>query len=275
MENGTPALSGRLSASPPAWRASPLLLGTIALAWALAITAELTGRVQWVHHHDLMVEQFTLLASVGLFLVAWQVHVAAMMLPSALPMYALFRRASDGQPRPQATRVAFVAGYAAVWTAFGIAALAGDALLQLARMQWHGLMHHPELIAGAVFIVAGAFQFSALKERCMDKCRHPAMFLMQHYRRGVDHAFRLGAHHGLYCLGCCWALMLVMFVVGIANLAWMAPLALLMLYEKVGRYGPQIVRPVGVGLILLGAVVMADPAWLPAIVPSGIGPHTH
>ena len=259
-----------MTTRPPLWRASPLLLGTIALAWALAVTAELTGRVQWVHHHQLFVEQLTLVASVGLFLLAWQVHIAAMMLPSSLPMFALFRRASAGQAHPRAARVAFIAGYAAVWTGFGVAALAGDAMLQIARTQWHWLMHRPELVAGAVIAIAGAFQFSALKERCMDKCRHPAVFLMNHYRRGTGGAFRFGAHHGLYCLGCCWALMLVMFVVGIANLAWMAPLALLMLYEKAGRHGMKVVRPVGVVLIVLGGLVMAGPAWL-----QGVVPHVH
>lgn len=259
-----------MSARPPAWRASPLLLGAIVLAWGLAIAAEATGRVQWVHHHHLLVDHLALVASVALFLVAWQVHVAAMMLPSSLPMIALFGRASAGQSHPRLARAAFVTGYAAVWTAFGIAALLGDALLAVARDHWHWLAHRPELVAGAVIVLAGAFQFSDLKERCMDKCRHPAVFLMNHYRRGVRGAFGLGTHHGLYCLGCCWALMLVMFVVGIANLAWMAPLALLMLYEKVGRHGPRVVRPVGAALVVLGVVVIANPGWLP-----GVAPHAH
>ena len=76
----------------------------------------------------------------------------------------------------------------------------------------------------------------------------------------------LGVRHGLFCLGCCWALMLVMFVVGIANLAWMAPLAALMIYEKIGRFGDRVVRPAGMALILLGALVFLGPAWMPALV---------
>jgi predicted metal-binding membrane protein len=116
-------------------------------------------------------------------------------------------------------------------------------------------------------VLAGAFQFSKLKDRCLDHCRHPALFLLRHYRRGVGAGFRLGAFHGLFCLGCCWALMLVMFAVGIANLAWMAPLALLMLYEKAGRHGRRVVRPVGVLLIGLGIAFFSGLASLAGGVP--------
>lgn len=133
---------------------------------------------------------------------------------------------------------------------------------------WHWLMHRPEIIAGTILVLAGAFQYSSLKDRCLEKCRQPRSFLLNHYRQGVGGAFALGVRHGLFCLGCCWALMLVMFVVGITNLAWMAPLALLMLYEKVGRYGDRIVRPAGALLILCGVFVMADPAWMPNLVPT-------
>jgi predicted metal-binding membrane protein len=259
--------SGELRATP-VWRGSPLVLLAIAVAWGLALGAEVTGRVQWVHHHHLLVEHLSLWASLGLFLVAWQVHIAAMMLPSTLPMMAAFAKAAGGQAHPRVVRVAFMGGYLAVWTAFGLTALVGHALAD-----W--VLHHrpaprPEIVQGGVLVVAGAFQFSALKDRCLDLCRHPALFLLQHYRWGVMAGFRLGAFHGLFCLGCCWALMLVMFVVGIANLAWMAPLALLMLYEKVGRHGHRIVRPVGTVLIVLGGALLADLIALP-----GGGPHHH
>ena len=122
-------------------------------------------------------------------------------------------------------------------------------------------------MAGGTLLLAGAFQFSALKEACLEKCRAPRSFLLNHYRQGAAGGFALGLRHGAFCLGCCWALMLVMVVVGIANLAWMAPLAALMLYEKVGRHGGRLVRPVGVALILLGLLVMAGPVGLPSLVP--------
>ncbi|WP_416140433.1 DUF2182 domain-containing protein [Halomonas sp. HK25] len=251
----------------PAWARAPLLMVAILLAWVLAIVSELTGEVQWVHHHRLMGDGTAVWGSLALFLVAWQVHIAAMMLPTTLPMVELYRQAAAGQPHPRLARLSFLSGYLVVWTGFGVAAIVAMALLEGLAMHWHWLQHRPEWLAGGVLVLAGAFQFSALKERCLDKCRQPRAFLLNHYRRGVAGGFGLGLRHGAFCLGCCWALMLVMFVVGIANLAWMAPLAALMLYEKLGRHGARLVRPVGAALILLGLLVMVGPAWLPSLVP--------
>lgn len=248
-----------------AWRSAPSLILLIAVAWGLAIGAELTGRFQWVHHHHLAADGLAVWASLALFLVAWQVHIAAMMLPSTLPLIGLFHQASAGQRRPGLARVGFLGGYLIVWTAFGIVALVGDALLD--RVAGHDGMLRLEWIAGAVLLLAGAFQFSALKARCLDKCRQPRAFLLNHYRRGMLGGLALGARHGAFCVGCCWALMLVMFLVGIANLAWMTPLAALMFYEKVGRHGERAVRLAGVALILLGGVVMVVPDWLPSLPP--------
>lgn len=248
-----------------AWRSAPGLTLLVAVAWGLAIGSELTGGVRWVHHHQLAVDGLAVWASLALFLVAWQVHIAAMMLPSTLPLIGLFHQASAGQRHPGLARLGFLGGYLVVWTAFGIVALVGDALLDRAAV--HGGMLRPEWMAGAVLLLAGAFQFSSLKKRCLDKCRQPRAFLLNHYRRGMLGGLALGARHGAFCVGCCWALMLVMFLVGIANLAWMAPLAALMLYEKVGHHGERTARLAGVALILLGGVVMVGPAWLPSLVP--------
>ena len=245
---------------------APLLLTAITVAWAVGITAQVTGRADLVHHHEL-VDGGLALADLALFLLAWQLHVVAMMLPSSLPLVHLFNRASAHQPRPRAARTAFVTGYLAVWSAFGVVLLLGDAIAHDLVHRWAWLDARPHLIAGTVLLLAGAFQFSALKDACLQECRHPAVFLQQHYRRGVRQAFSLGRRHGLYCLGCCWALMLVMFSVGIANLAWMAPFALLMLYEKAGRGGDRSTKPVGVGLLALGTLVLLNPQWLPALLP--------
>lgn len=249
----------------PGWRGAPVLATAAILAWALAIGAELTGRAQWIHHHHLAFDAPGLWASLALFLAAWQVHIAAMMLPSVLPMTTLFNQIAARQPRPGALRAAFLGGYLVVWTAFGLAALIATALLDAAMQQSQWLMARPALVAGSIMLVAGAFQFSDLKDRCLDQCRQPRSFLLNHYRRGLDGALELGLRHGLFCLGCCWALMLVMFIVGIANLAWMTPLALLMIYEKVGRHGHRIVRPAGLALMITGILIAVDPAWLPDI----------
>ncbi len=261
-----------IAAPPPRhrWRQLVPMLLVIGGAWGLGITAEVTGRAQWVHHHDLVDSSLPLAATVGLFLLAWQVHIAAMMLPSSLPLIDLFNRAAATQPRPRAARAAFLGGYLLIWTLFGLAALGGDALLHVAVDRWPWLADRPHLIGGSVLLLAGAFQFTDLKDRCLQQCRHPALFLTAHYERGIGAAFALGRRHGLFCLGCCWALMLVMFAVGIANLAWMAPLALLMVFEKVAPGGDRT-APVGIGLLAFGVLVLADPAWLPEL----LGPHTH
>lgn len=245
---------GRSRRLPP-----PVLLLAIAGAWGLAIVAELTGRADLVHHHNLVGGGVAVWAAIGLFVIAWQAHVTAMMLPSSLPLIRLFDRASATQPRPAAARAAFLAGYGVIWTAFGVLAFAGDALVHQVEHDWAWLHERPHLIAGATLMLAGAFQFSDLKDRCLRQCRHPALFLQHHYQRGVGAAFVLGRRHGLFCVGCCWALMLVMFAVGIANLAWMAPFALIMLYEKTGAHGERAVASIGAALLLLGAVVLTMP----------------
>ena len=119
------------------------------------------------------------------------------------------------------------------------------------------------MVAGATLALAGAFQFSAVKDRCLDVCRHPGAYLLRHYRRGTAEAFRTGREHGLFCLGCCWALMLVMFAAGVTNLVWMAGLAAVMAYEKTGRRGRQLTPVVGAALLAWAALVLAHPAWLP------------
>ena len=130
------------------------------------------------------------------------------------------------------------------------------------------LATHPAVIGGSVLALAGAFQFSSLKDRCLKECRHPAGFLLPRYQRGARAAFRLGRQHGLFCFGCCWALMLVGFAAGVASLWWMAALTALMVFEKTGREGQRGVRPIGLGLIALGMLMLAEPAALPWILGS-------
>ncbi len=105
--------------------------------------------------------------------------------------------------------------------------------------------------------LAGAFQFTPLKDACLDKCRHPAQFLTRHYRRGTAGAFLLGVRHGAFCLGCCWALMLVLFAAGMASLLWMAALTALMVHEKTRPNGARAVPVSGVALLAAASVVLA------------------
>ena len=147
-----------------------------------------------------------------------------------------------------------------MWTTFGTAAFLGDLALHRLVERWGWLAARPALVGGAVLLLAGAFQFSTLKDRCLRVCRHPAGYLLQHYQRGTGTAFRLGAGHGVFCVGCCWALMLVAFAAGVANLWWMAALTAVMVFEKTGQGGRRGVRPIGVGLLALGTLMLAGAA---------------
>ena len=238
----------------------PVIVAAIAVAWAAAIGAEITGTAQLVHHDALAHSDLPLIAALGIFVVAWQLMIVAMMLPSSLPLIRLFRVAAANQPSPAVATIGLLLGYAAVWTAFGVVAFLGDLGLHRLVHGWAWLEARPQVIAGSVLLLAGAFQFSSLKERCLRECRHPGPFLLQHYGRGVEAAFRLGKAHGLFCLGCCWALMLVGFAAGVANLWWMAALTALMVFEKTGRGGERGVAPIGAGLIALGVLTFMAPA---------------
>ena len=238
----------------------PVIVAAIAVAWAAAIGAEITGTAQLVHHDALAHSDLPLIAALGIFVVAWQLMIVAMMLPSSLPLIRLFRVAAANQPSPAVATIGLLLGYAAVWTAFGVVAFLGDLGLHRLVHGWAWLDARPQVIAGSVLVLAGAFQFSSLKERCLRECRHPGPFLLQHYGRGLEAAFRLGKAHGLFCLGCCWALMLVGFAAGVANLWWMAALTALMVFEKTGRGGERGVAPIGAGLIALGVLTFMAPA---------------
>jgi predicted metal-binding membrane protein len=192
-----------------------------------------------------------------LFLLAWQVMIAAMMLPSSLPLVRLFGAASARAPARAKSMAAFLGGYALVWSAFGLLAFGLDAGLHAAVAASPWLHEQQWLIGGSVLALAGGFQFTSLKDACLDKCRHPAQFLMRHYRRGPGGAFSLGARHGAFCVGCCWALMLVMFAAGVASLLWMAALTALMIHEKTRPLGARAVPVTGVALLAASTLVLA------------------
>jgi predicted metal-binding membrane protein len=258
----------------PRGRVPRAVVLAIAAAWALALVAELTGTGGRLHHDSLLEGGPPLWVALPLFLLAWQVMVAAMMLPSSLPLLRLFDAVTRRRDAQEHTRVAFVGGYVAVWAAFGAFAFLGDSVVHHVVDATPALSERPWLVAGGVLALAGAFQFSDLKDRCLSKCRHPGPYLLAHYRRGASGAFWLGFGHGVFCLGCCWALMLLMFAVGVAHVAWMAALAALMVYEKTGRHGYRVARVAGVVLLVWAAVVLVHPGWLPPAL-SLAAPHHH
>lgn len=229
----------------------------VLLCWALALLPTMSGNARLLHH-DTLIEHSSLPWPLALllFLVIWQVMVGAMMLPTSLPMVWHFAKASSGQSQPRLALSAFLAAYLAIWAGFALVAFVGDTGLHALVHRWLWLHQRPWLVLGLALCLAGAFQFSPLKERCLHECRHPALFLLRHYRRGLGAAWKLGVRHGLFCLGCCWALMLLMFAVGVSDLAWMAGLTGIMLLEKTWRHGRRLVPFVGVALLAYGGVIL-------------------
>jgi predicted metal-binding membrane protein len=249
-----------------AGRISPIIVAAIGVAWMLSIVGQISGTGRLMHHDTLIESGMPIWTALLLFVIAWQAMIVAMMLPSSLPLIRMFAAASANQPRRGAAMAAFLGGYGVVWTAFGVAAFCGDIVVHRLVDRWSWLAAHPWLIAAGVLALAGAFQFATLKDACLTKCRLPATYLLQHYRRGAAAAFTLGRDHGLFCLGCCWALMLVGFAAGFANLWWMAALTALMAYEKIGKWGKKIVPGVGVTLVAWASLIVVHPAWLPPIL---------
>ena len=230
-------------------------------AWLIAVLAQLTGNAWALHHHALIQGGPPLWVALPLFLVAWQVMIAAIMLPASLPAVRVFGRASIRLGRPGLAMVPFLTAYSAVWTVCGLVAFVGDLAIHRVVDATPGLDARPWLIEATVLILAGAYQFAPLKRRGLAAFRHPAGQL--HGGAGIEpSAAWLGFSHALDCLASSWALMLLMFAAGFANLWWMTALGALMAYETVGRHGQRAAPVVGILLLgLAGLVVLTG--WAP------------
>jgi predicted metal-binding membrane protein len=196
--------------------------------------------------------------SAGLFLVTWVLMMVAMMFPTIAPMVLTHAAIVRSRGEGIVPTVAFVLGYLVVWSAAGLVPLGAIQLLgsSLAAPVSPWL---PRL-AGAVLVVAGAYQFTLLKNVCLKACRSPLGFMLTHdFGGGSPAAARAGLSHGLYCLGCCWALMAVLAVVGLMNLAWMAVIAVVFFLEKNWRHGVMLSRISGAVCLLLGVALIVQP----------------
>jgi predicted metal-binding membrane protein len=197
----------------------------------------------------------------ALMFAMWAVMMIGMMTPSASPLVLLYARvgrqaASEG--KAFAATGWFAAGYLFSWVLFSLAATASQWLLERAAVLSPAVMTVSRPAGAIVLIAAGVYQWSSLKNACLTHCQSPLVFLQHHggFRRTASGSFTLGLHHGLYCVGCCWTLMALLFVGGVMNVAWIAGLAILVLLEKVTPFGRTIARVAGVALVIGGVQLL-------------------
>ena len=259
------AIADRRSGQSSFARTIGVLLTCIAAAWIVSAWAELSGAAAQFHHHALYESGRPFWLSALLVLGSWQVMTAAMMLPSSLPFIRMYRAAASNAPEFPRALALFLTAYFGVWTAFALAAFSGDMQLHRLVDSWPWLAAHPQIIAAGTLALAAIYQLTPLKDACLKACRHPGLYLVSHYRRGAVNGLRLGLGHALFCLGCCWALMLVMFAAGVAHLAWMGVLALIMLGEKAAPHGERLVAPIGAALGVLAIVSLVAPGHVPGL----------
>jgi predicted metal-binding membrane protein len=245
-----------------------LQLGLIALLVVLAA-------VGWALTDDRMqgmdAGPGTDLGGLGWFVGVWVVMMAAMMFPSIWPMVLMYARIQEGQrdrsaaPARGATTV-FVAGYLVSWAAVG---LLGYSVFELVRSLDIGFLAWDEggpYVAGAVIVGAAIYQLTPLKDVCLRHCRHPLMFLMNHWRPGRAGALRMGVEHGGFCVGCCWMLMAALFALGVMSIGWMAFIAALIATEKLLPWKAVANRGIAVLLAVLGIAVAFAPEDVPGLI---------
>jgi predicted metal-binding membrane protein len=247
----------------------PLAAGLVVLSWVTLLIWETSPYGRYLHHGDWTAPGLgaaicaampggSWLVLGVLYSIGWLLMSAAMMLPTALPLIRLFDRMIDGRADRAELHGLLIAGYLLAWGGFGVAAHSLDWALHMALSGWIWLVMHPWVPGAVVLALAGGFQFSAMKYHCLDKCRTPLGFLMAHWHgpRPRREAFGLGLAHGVYCIGCCWALMLLMFVVGTGSLGWMLLLGLVMAVEKNHPWGRRLSVPLGGALLSAAGLVV-------------------
>jgi predicted metal-binding membrane protein len=196
-------------------------------------------------------------AALWLTFLMWAVMMVAMMLPSSAPMVTTYLRVAQARSRYARLHVwLFASGYVLAWTAFSVAATALQAALDRAAVLT-GAMRVAPLLGGVILGLAGAYQLSPLKHVCLRKCQSPLGYLMTHWREGAAGAVEMGFRHGVFCVGCCWMLMALLFVAGVMNLLWVAALTAFVLIERATRWGGAIATASGFVLIACGLALAA------------------
>jgi predicted metal-binding membrane protein len=234
------------------------LVALAGAAWLALWVLEGSPYGRYLHHDALSGGPIVLEA--GLFAAGWLLMIVAMMLPSSIPLVMTFGMLVRRRPHPERLVVLLLAGYTLVWGGFGLAAWVGDRAVHAVVEALPWLAEHPQLIIATTLLAAGLWQFSPLRDRCLDECRSPLGFVMNRWR-GTSvqrEALTMGIAHGAFCVGCCWSLMLVMFGIGLGSLSAMLVLGGLTAIEKNMPWGQRLSRPLGVVLILAAVYSIAS-----------------
>ncbi len=240
-----------------------LLLALAAVAWALLAWQNMGA--------DMDMASPTMGMGAPTFLAIWVIMMVAMMFPTAAPMILTFHKVQASKRLRGEGFVAtwvFVAAYMIVWTLSGVAAYAGALAAEAVAARASLSSTSAARIGGAIIIAAGLYQLTPLKDLCLSKCRTPISFIMTSWRDGAAGALRMGLLHGAYCLGCCWLLFLILFPLGVMNLAAMAAITLVVLAEKSMRRRRAVARVTAVALVAYGVVLLAAPQVLPTSMAS-------
>jgi predicted metal-binding membrane protein len=248
----------------------PVIGGLIALAWlTLAVWAQ-SPYGRYLDHGEWLqlglagaicraLPAGSLVLPAVLNVGGWVLMTVAMMLPTTLPLLGIFAHITAERRDRGLLLALLIVGYLSIWTAFGLLAHAADMALHALMGSVAVLSSRGWIVGVAVLAIAGSFQFSRLKYRCLDKCRTPFSFVNEHWRGRAERrqSFLLGVHHGLFCVGCCWAIMLLMFVIGAGSVGWMLAIGAVMAIEKNVAWGKRLSAPLGVALLTASGAVLA------------------
>jgi predicted metal-binding membrane protein len=214
------------------------------------------------------------LGALGWYVGIWVTMTAAMMLPSASPMLLVYSKVASGSSRrPALLTAVFLGGYVVAWTAYGLVAFGVYRLVRSLDPSFLGWSREGPIVAGAVIALAGVYQLTPMKQICLRHCRTPFHFVLHRWHGGALGALRMGVEHGLWCVGCCWALMLVLFAVGVMSLTWMVIVAAVIFAEKVLPLGDRLTTVFAVALVGLGIWIAVAPGSVPFLTePGGMMP---
>jgi predicted metal-binding membrane protein len=251
----------------PVYAAARARVGLIALLLALA-TVGWWWTVGEMHGMD--GGPWTELGTLAWFVGVWVVMMAAMMFPSVAPTVALYSRMTKS--RSLAEPLLFTSGYLLAWTSVGVAAFSIATIGGRSSADWLAWDRSGRWVAGATLITAAVYELTPLKNACLGKCRSPLGFLLGSWRSGRSGALQMGARHGAWCIGCCWALMASLFALGVMSVVWMAMVAGLIAFEKlIPSRRTATYATVGI-LLVLGTLMIAAPDTIPALTVPGSGP---